>query len=263
MFGSPKRSALISGSVHAGAIALVLLATGPRTSPVTLLRHILYTPSDIDSYRPSVTHPLTGGGGGGGRSPLPASSGRLPRFARAQFVPPVVEIQNYNPVLPMEPTLAGDSRIVVPTLDLSRYGDPHGVNGVPSAGPGCCGGIGSGNGTGVGPGRGPGYGPGEGPDGITGGSRMQGEITGPIVLLKPEPEYSEEARRAKLTGKVVLTIDVNTLGQAQNFRVVQSLGLGLDERAVEAVKRWKFRPGTRNGKPIVTPAIVEVYFRLL
>ena len=84
-----------------------------------------------------------------------------------------------------------------------------------------------------------------------------------MLLWKTDPEYSEDARKTKLQGTVVLRIEVNTNGHAQNISVRQRLGLGLDERAIEAVRRWKFRPGTLNGKPAVVVAYVEVNFRLL
>ena len=90
-----------------------------------------------------------------------------------------------------------------------------------------------------------------------------GAVTQPVLLWKIEPEYTDEARRAKIQGTVVLHIEVDTRGQAQNITVRQSLGLGLDERAIEAVRRWRFRPGYRNGEPWVTAAMVQVNFRLL
>jgi len=87
--------------------------------------------------------------------------------------------------------------------------------------------------------------------------------TAPVVLYKKEPEYSEEARKAKYQGTVVLYIEVDPSGRAINPRVVRSLGLGLDEKALEAVKQWKFRPGYRDGKPVTVAAQIEVNFRLL
>ena len=206
---------------------------------------------------------LPGGGGGGGRSVLPASKGRLPRAALRQFTPPQVEVQNWNPKLIMEPTILVSPDIALPQVDLAQYGLPNGVLGPPSQGPGSRGGIGDGDGTGVGNGQGPGYGDGPGGLGISGAAGFQGSFTGPVLLSKVEPEYSDEARRAHLSGSVVLRIEVDTGGQPRNITVRQSLGLGLDERAVDAVRKWRFRPGAVNGKPIVTPAVVEVYFRLL
>jgi TonB family protein len=90
-----------------------------------------------------------------------------------------------------------------------------------------------------------------------------GSVTEPVLLWKIEPEYTDEARRARVQGTVVLHIEVDTRGQAQNITVRQSLGLGLDERAIEAVRRWRFRPGYRNGKPWAASALVQVNFRLL
>src|ERR1019366_2677452 len=137
-------------------------------------------------------------------------------------------------------------------------------SGPPSGGRGSGGGIGDGIGTGVGDSRGPGYRPGPGGGGVTGGGfGFVGAVTQPVLLWKIEPEYTDEARRAKIQGTVVLHIEVDTRGQAQNITVRQSLGLGLDERAIEAVRRWRFRPGYRNGEPWVTAAMVQVNFRLL
>jgi TonB family protein len=90
-----------------------------------------------------------------------------------------------------------------------------------------------------------------------------GGVTAPALIYKVEPEYSEEARKAKYQGTVVLYVEVEPNGRAQNMRVIQSLGLGLDEKAMEAVRKWKFRPGNKNGKPVTVVATVEVSFRLL
>ncbi|MBZ5725485.1 MAG: energy transducer TonB [Acidobacteriia bacterium] len=254
----------MSGLLHAAAIVLVLGVTGVRHPPAAVSRFILVTPADIGAYRPVVPRKMEGGGGGGTRSPLPASIGRLPKFSTHQYTPPVAVIENFNPQLPMAPTLIGDPRIELPTLDLPQYGAPNGVAGPASGGPGAHGGIGGGDGTGVGNSKGPGYGDGPGGGGVTSGdARFQGTITQPVLLWKIEPEYTEEARRAKIQGTVLLYVEVDARGQPQNIQVHQSLGLGLDERAIEAVRRWKFRAGTRNGKPYLTTAVVEVNFRLL
>ena len=88
-------------------------------------------------------------------------------------------------------------------------------------------------------------------------------MTKPELLKKVEPEYSEEARKAKFQGVVVLYIVVDPNGNAVNPRVMKSLGLGLDEKAMEAVKQWKFKPGYKDGKAVAVAATVEVNFRLL
>ena len=84
-----------------------------------------------------------------------------------------------------------------------------------------------------------------------------------MLLFKVEPEFSEQARQAKHQGVVILYGEVNTNGKLTNVRVVQGLGLGLDEKAIEAVKQWKFRPGYQNGRPVVAAATIEVNFHLL
>ncbi len=264
MFGSARRSTLLSGVLHAAAIALVLFATRVQTPNLDRIVHsVLLAPRDIAEYLSPMKRDLPGGGGGGGLSPLPASKGRLPRQAPRQFTPPQVEVQNWNPRLTVEPTILVNPDVALPRLDMAQFGIPNGVLGPPSQGPGRGGGIGGGEGTGVGDSLGPGYGDGPGGPGISGASGFEGSFTGPVLLSKMEPEYSEEARRAHLSGAVMLRIDVDTRGLAQNITVRQSLGLGLDERAVDAVRKWRFRPATVNGKPVVTTALVEVYFRLL
>jgi TonB family protein len=88
-------------------------------------------------------------------------------------------------------------------------------------------------------------------------------VTAPSLLFKVEPEYSEEARRAKYQGVVLLYVEVDPSGRATDIRVQRSLGLGLDEKAIEAVKKWKFLPGKKDGKAVAVAATIEVNFRLL
>jgi protein TonB len=153
--------------------------------------------------------------------------------------------------------------VTLPQINMSAYGDPLSKFGTPSNGPGSGGGIGSGSGGGVGSGKGGGFGPGEG-GGVGGGVyRVGGGVTAPVLLYKKEPEYSEEARKAKYQGTVLLYIEVDSSGKATNIRVQKSLGLGLDEKAMEAVKQWKFKPGYKDGKPVTVAATIEVNFRLL
>ena len=231
----------------------------------------LIIPVDISPYlaqlqMPPKTDPgqSGGGGGGGANSPLPASRGRLPRFSlEPQLAPPTPIIRNQNPKLAVEPTVKVSPDITLPQVDLSVFGDPFGADGPPSAGPGTGGGIGSGRGTGVGSGTGAGVGPGSG-GGIGGGVfRIGGGVSAPRLLYKEEPEYSEEARKAKYQGVVMLAVEVWEDGLAHNIRVLRSLGLGLDEKAVEAVKKWKFSPGKKDGKPVRVAAQIQVSFRLL
>ncbi len=260
MFSSQRSSVLVSGLLHAAAIVLALAVTRVPTATVNrLVRTALLLPSDL-----LAQSPRDGGGGGGSGSALPASKGRLPKQALRQFTPPQVEALNPSPKLTIEPSILVSPDIALPQINMAQYGIPNGIPGPLSGGPGHGGGIGPGEGTGVGPGRGPGYGDGPGGPGFgRGTSGFAGSITNPVVVTKIDPDYSDEARKAHLQGTVVLRIDVDAQGLAQNITVTQGLGLGLDERAVAAVRKWRFRPATRNGKPVVAPAVIEVFFRLL
>jgi periplasmic protein TonB len=260
MYASPKRSTLISGLLHAAVIGLVLMTTAVKTPLVNPMHYVMYEPVDLHRY--VMPHAGDGGGGGGVRSDTAASKGVLPRVSRHAFTPPVAKYENLNPILPMEPAIQGNYEGPVVKITLP-FGDPNGVAGPASGGPGDGGGIGAGHGPGVGDHRGPGSGPrdGSGVEGIT--ARYASDATQPALLYKVEPEYSEEARKVKLQGEVVLRIEVDPRGIARNISVVQSLGLGLDERAIAAVSRWRFRPGYSGGKPVVTPAMIHVTFRLL
>ena len=87
-------------------------------------------------------------------------------------------------------------------------------------------------------------------------------MTNPVALSKPEPEYSEEAQKAKWQGAVLLSLVVDATGKPTNIRVVRPLGLGLDEKAIEAVKTWRFEPAMKNGHPVAVQIAVEVDFHL-
>jgi TonB family protein len=265
LYGRRKESWAMSTGLQAGAVALVLVLTAVKPvqekvkQAVTLIMPTDLAPPEI----PVKKNVMQGGGGGGDRSPLPAAKGRLPKFALKQFTPPQQVVQNLNPKLSMDPTLIGPPDLKLPNVNMDQYGDPLAKIGPPSNGPGSGGGIGSGSGGGIGSGKGGGLGPGEG-GGVGGGVyRVGGGVTAPALLSKIEPEYSEEARKAKYQGTVLLYIQVDPTGKAINMRVLHSLGLGLDEKAMEAVKKWKFKPGTKDGKPVTVEAQIEVNFRLL
>jgi periplasmic protein TonB len=198
------------------------------------------------------------GGGGGGRDPLPASRGNLPRASlEQQMVPPTVILPKEMPTLPVEETV-----MVAPDVKLPQ-GGPIGDPTSPfskwlSNGPGGPGGIGKGCCDGVGDSTGPHAG--SGPPGIYPAGR-QG-VTVPQVIDSPEPSFSDEAGKAKMQGVVVLLLVVGKDGRTYNIRVGQSLGMGLDEKAIEAVSRWRFKPATLNGQPVATQIAVEVDFHL-
>lgn len=263
-----RRATLISAAIHVLAVAalFVIGITKPVTEQELKQTISLVAPDNLKPYIPKLKpqdRQMGGGGGGGDRSPIPASKGQLPRVAPRQFVPPAAVINNPAPKLPMEPTIVVPPEVPLPKVDINAWGDPLAKVGPPSSGPGFGGGIGSGSGGGVGPGKGPGYGPGEG-GGVGGGVyRIGGGVTPPQLIYKVEPEYSDEARKAKYQGTVVLYIVVDEKGIPRDIKVIRPLGLGLDEKAIEAVRQWRFRPGYLNGKPVAVAATVEINFRLL
>jgi len=217
--------------------------------------------SDPGAYALPASKTQAGGGGGGGdRDKLQASKGSPPKFAKDQFTPPMVVVRNEAPKLPMDPTVVGPPSITFP---LGPTGDPlAGVIGPPSNGTGSGGGIGSGSGGGVGSGHGPGVGPGEGGGIGDGIYKVGGGVSAPRTIYAPDPEYSEEARKAKYQGTIILYMIVTADGRPRDVRVVRSLGMGLDEKAIEAVRSWRFEPAKNDGHPVAVQINVEVSFRL-
>jgi TonB family protein len=248
-------AAIIGGTIWAGRIVKQVIK--PQEN-VTLV-----APDDIPALPPSKKA-VGGGGGGGDRDKLQASKGKLPKFSMEQITPPAVVVRNPNPKLAVEPTVVIPPEIKLAQANIPTLGDPtsHLPSGPPSNGTGSGGGIGSGNGGGVGSGEGPGVGPGHG-GGIGGGAfRVGGGVSAPRAVYAPDPEYSEEARKAKFQGVCVLWLVVGPDGRPRDIRVARTLGLGLDEKAIEAVKNWKFEPALKDGKPVAVQINVEVSFRL-
>lgn len=259
--GNERTAGFTSLLVHGGVIAsLFLIGTNETVKQIARNAVHLATP-DLSEFvlKPQ---PMQGGGGGGNLSDLDASKGKLPKIAK-QFVPPTAVVLNENPKLIMEMSIEVPANAVLPTVALNTPGDPMGLGRIPSNGQGPEAGIGNGRRGGVGPGDGPGVGRGTRGGIGDGAFRIGGGVSAPAVLATVEPEYSEEARRAKFQGTVTLYIEVDEHGKPKNLRVMNSLGLGLDEKALEAVSKWKFKPGRKDGVPVTVAATVEVNFRLL
>jgi periplasmic protein TonB len=259
MYERDRRSNWMSLAIHASVAVLLLTVLSAHDAIEKKMRDLRLIDPSIKPYLPPRKDLAQGGGGGGAHAPTPVTKGQLPPRTLKQFVPPQV-VMNEKPLLPITPSLID---VPVPKVDINQYGDPLAHLGVPSNGPGNGLGMGSGSGGGVGNGDGGGYGPGSG-GGVGGGVyRVGGGVSAPSVLYKVDPEYSEEARKAKYSGTVLISLIVDANGKAQNIRVVRSLGLGLDEKAMEAVAKWKFKPGMKGGLPVAVQATIEVNFRLL
>jgi periplasmic protein TonB len=241
---------LLSFVTHTAGIGLMLwllhLTVPAKIIPPTTSNSVElapYVPMKVGKGGPS-------GGGGGDASKLKASAGVPPKAAKTQFTPPTVLVQQKSKLM-IEPTVVADLK----TPPNSQIGDPLSKLMTPSNGTAVGGGIGSGSGGGVGSGHG---GPGVGP-----GIFHVGEgVSAPRAIYTPEPEFSEEARKAKYQGVVVLNIIVGTDGRVHNPRVVRALGMGLDEKAIEGVKTWKFDPSKKDGRAVAVEMNIEVAFNL-
>jgi protein TonB len=193
------------------------------------------------------------GGGGGQHDAAPVTQGHLPKFVKDQLLPPMA------PPL-VAPRLAVEPGVVVQT-DLKMADNAMPNVGLPTS---SLKGFSMGNGSGTGMGSGDGAGIGPGSDGNVGGGVMHagGGVLPPAVLSQVDAEFSEEARRAKFSGDVEIYLVVDEQGNPTHVRVARGVGMGLDEKAVEAVRQWKFKPGTQHGKPVKVDVYVNVGFHI-
>jgi len=260
LYPTERKSMVYSVALQSVVVTLLFTVSFSKTVQQKVKDAVILIAPDLAPLKPQKDI-SKGGGGGGNRSPIPEAKGRLPKISNKQFVPPTEVVLNEHPRLTMEPTIIAPPD--VPNNNMPNIGNPLAAIGPPSNGMGSGGGIGSGSGGGIGSGNGAGLGPGSG-GGFGGGAfRVGGGVSQPAVIYKVDPEYSEEARKAKYSGTVLLQLVVDVDGKAKNIKVVKGVGLGLDEKAVEAVTKWKFTPGKKNGSPVPVYATVEVNFRLL
>jgi protein TonB len=265
-YNNKKNGALGSTGVHILIAGLIVGGTVlgrhvVNAAPAQKVTVTLVDPEDLPLLKPSDTR-SGGGGGGGDRDVLAASKGKLPKFSMQQITPPMVVLRNEHPKLAVEPTIVIPPQVQLASNNMPNLGDPLAHAVLPSNGTGGGGGIGEGDGGGVGRGHGPGFGPGEG--GGTGGGvfHVGGGVSPPRVIYQVDPEFSEEARKAKYQGTCTLMLIVDTAGHPSNIRVASSLGMGLDEKAIEAVKNWRFEPSMKDGHPVRVEIAVEVEFHL-
>jgi len=248
-------STLVNGGILATTILLGLQAANhPLADPVAK-GHI-----DLSQWKfPVLSKGNTSGGNGGSKDLVDPIEGRPPKIELLPLATPMIATVDH-PKLQADPAIPAPPNIRLPDDSMPNIGVAKSPNVTfASNGPGTRGGMGwRGNG-GVGTGDGPGSGPGT-ENGIYEPGRD--DVTKPVPIFAPEAEFSDEARREKYQGICMVALIVDTHGSPQNLRVVQHLGMGLDEKALEAILRYRFKPATKNGKPVAVAITVEVDFRL-
>jgi len=266
----------LSGTVHAGLIAFMALMTtmnlAPRAASLPVEEHA--NPMRLVF----VATPGPGGGGGGGGLQQKAPPPRALREGHHTISSPLPQRKEPKPIEPVpappepkpEPPLKAEQLpavvapiVVAPADTRDRIGVLEKTTAEnDSHGPGRGGGTGTGTGTGVGQGDGSGVGPGSG--GGTGGGpyRPGSGIEAPRLLKEVRADYTEEARQRGLSGEVVLEIVVRRDGSVGDVKILQGLPSGLNERAVQAVRQWKFAPARRLGTPVDVLVEVAVEFKL-
>ena len=209
--------------------------------------------TDIPVAPPIAARAEKMGGGGGSHDIAPVTQGRLPKFAQQQIVPPKAP-PTIPPKLAVDPTLVMQKDLKMANNTMPNLGLPSSTLPGASLGTGSGGGIGSGNGAGLGAGNG----------GNTGGGFMHAGSAQqpPKLIYQVDPEFSEEARKAKFSGNVQVYLVVDVNGNPTHVRVVRPIGMGLDEKALEAVRQYKFKPAMNNGKPVPVDLYIDVNFQI-
>ena len=252
---SAKRDARSTGAavlLHVAAIGLLFWAVKAH---VPFVNHqtgkfvdALLTPPPVAPAKDSMH------GGGGQRGATPVTQGHLPKFAETQITPPKAPPLEAPKIRMPDPTIEVQKNLKMANNDMPNIGMPNSPLIGNSMGNGSGSGLGSGNGSGLGPGSGGNYG---------GGLRkIGGGVSSPVVIYKVDPEFSEEARRAKFMGIVLVNLIVDQHGLPQNVHVLRGVGMGLDGKAVEAVKQYRFKPALEAGKPVAVELNVEVNFQI-
>lgn len=261
-----RQSSIISGVFHLVVIAGIIAFSIWHPKHPIVAQAIPPKVFDVAPFLPETPKDLQamgGGGGGGDRDLIQAAKGKLPKIDKTQFVPPDEIIRNDHPKLAVTPTIVMPTNINIPNSKMPTIGDPlTTVKGPASNGTGAAGGIGSGKSGGIGSGTGAGLGPGQG-SGYGGGvMRIGNGVTPPVPIYTVDPDFSPEARRAHYSGTVVVAIVVDPSGLPRDPHVVRSLGMGLDEKAIEAVKQYRFKAATFQGHPVAVNATVVVDFNI-
>jgi protein TonB len=236
-----------------GILILLLLWWGARKIQQIHTQQLQVTAVNIPPPMPVAK--TTMGGGGGQRGSTPVSKGHLPEFAKIQITPPKAPPLEQPKIHMPDPTIEVQKDLKMANNTLPNIGMPTSPVIGTSLGNGK-------NGTGIGPGDGPGAGTGSGSNCCSGVMQIGGGVSSPVPLVTVEPEFSEEARRTKTQGIVLVNLIVDANGRPQNVHVLRGIGMGLDEKAVEAIRRYTFKPAMRDGEPVPVQLNYEVTFQL-
>jgi periplasmic protein TonB len=275
----PLAALTLSSTVHAGLAALIVFFASLNFAPQASAFRLEDRSRDMMRLV-FLQSPGPGGGGGGGGLQQPAPPPKAMREGTRKISSPVPLRKEPKPIVPapvrpqprQEPPkeLKAEPLPVVVAPIIAAPADPRTRIGVleqtpaqaDSHGPGKGGGAGSGTGTGLGSGDGGGVGPGSG--GGTGGGpyRPGSGIDAPRLLREVRADYTEEARQRGISGEVEMEIVVRRDGSVGDVRIIKGLGGGLNERATQAVRQWRFAPATRLGSPVDVIVEVGVEFRL-
>jgi protein TonB len=219
---------------------------------------------NFDLKAPKAGVAAGGGGGGGSHDIVDPIKGKLPLRMKDPITPPMVPILD-QPKLAVPSAINVQQNIQLPdNPNLPNIGMAKSANvTLASNGQGGGSGMGTGYGGGMGSGTGNGFGPGTGGNAGGGVYQIGGGVSAPIAIFTPEAEFSDEARRAKYQGVCLISLIVDAQGNPQGPRVIRALGMGLDEKALEAVRKYKFKPAMKDGRVAVPVRItIEVNFRL-
>ncbi len=250
-------------SITVNIVILLLAIYFGRKVIETVKPNFIAMKLDVEPLRGPIMPQQSGGGGGGGNHSLTeASRGKLPKIEKNPIVPPMVKTFE-KPKIPIEAAIKVQPDIQLPNNPLPFIGMKTSADVVLSNGTGSRAGMGSGMGGGLGSGEGNGYGPGYGGNAGGGVYRIGGGVSAPVPIFTPEAEFSNEARQAKYQGVCIIGLIVDAQGNPVDVHVVRALGMGLDRKAMEAVRQYKFKPAMLNGRtPVPVYINVEVNFRL-
>lgn len=258
-------SSAVSFVLHATVISLILwLALMPHPHAVMPKQQVI-TPITFQPYIPPTVPKIKamgGGGGGGAHQVVEPTKGHLPQFQKLQTTAPQI-IRVAHPILAAAPSVQIPQQIKIPDNNMPNVGSPNSPQvAMASQGSGSHSGFGQGIGGGIGAGSGGGLG--AGLSGGYGGGVMSvgGGVSAPSLIHSVQPEFTDAARQAHLQGVVTIQLIVDQNGNPENIQVVRHLGMGLDQKAIDAVRQYKFRPAVYQGHPVPVRLMVDVNFHL-